>query len=277
MLGTLLITLREGVEASLIVGIILAYLKKTGNRRGSRPVWAGTATAVVASIAVGAAVFFTAGQLTGPAEQLFEGSTTLLAAGILTWMVFWMRSRAYHMRAELQAKADAVGANSSVGLFLLAFTTVVREGIETALFLFAGSGATGNAVLPVAGGLLGLGAAALLGYAAYRGASWLNLRTFFAITGFFLILFAAGLLIHSLHEFEEAGIIPALVEHVWDTGAALPEESVIGAVLASLFGYTASPSLVQIVAYGAYLAASLAAYFAPRFRRAALLRPRSSG
>ena len=138
MLGSLLITLREGLEAALIIGIILAYLAKTANRQGFKPVWLGTSLAVLVSLIAGAIIYLVAGEFSGRAEEIFEGSAMLLAVGVLTWMVFWMRKQAVNIKGELQAQIQsALTRGSSFGLATIAFIAVVREGIETVLFLFA--------------------------------------------------------------------------------------------------------------------------------------------
>ncbi|MDP2920515.1 MAG: iron uptake transporter permease EfeU [Dehalococcoidia bacterium] len=261
MLSALLITLREGLEAALIIGIILAYLTRTGNRQGFKPVWIGSALAVAVSLLAGAIIYVTAGELTGKAEEIFEGIAMFLAAGVLTWMIFWMRKQAVNIRAHLHAQVDTAIRAGSTGLVLLAFIAVVREGIETVLFLFASTAVAETPLLSLAGGLLGLAVAIALGYGIYKGTARLNLRTFFTITGLLLILFAAGLLAHGIHEFEEAGIIPPVIEHVWDINGVLPEKSVLGNFLTSLFGYNANPSLVEVIVYVVFLAGTLVAYF----------------
>ncbi|MEW6034220.1 MAG: iron uptake transporter permease EfeU [Chloroflexota bacterium] len=264
MLSSLLITLREGLEAALIIGIILAYLAKTGNRQGFKHVWAGTGLAVLTSLVIGMAIYFTAGELEGWAEEVFEGTAMLLAVGVLTWMVFWMRQQARNIKTHLHAEIQsALRSRASFGLALLAFVAVVREGIETVLFLFAAIKTAESPISFAAGGLLGLAAAAVIGYTIYKGTSRLNLRAFFNITGVMLVLFAAGLLAHGIHEFHEAGIIPPAVEHVWDTNDVLPEKSALGRFLTALLGYNGNPSLVEVTSYFAYLVLVLRAYLRP--------------
>jgi high-affinity iron transporter len=264
MLGALLIMLREGLEAALIIGIMLAYLAKSNNRRGVKSVWLGTLLAVFASLGAGAIIYFTAGELSGKPEQIFEGVATLLAAGVLTWMIFWMRRQAINLKGELQAQIDsAVMSGSTFGLVLLAFVAVVREGIESVLFLFSAITLSNSRLLFTAGALVGLALAVILGYLIYKGASRLDLRKFFTITSLLLIIFAAGLLSHSVGEFHEAGIIPQVIESVWNTNKLVSEESVPGNFLSSMFGYTASPSLVQVVAYWLYLGVALVLFLRP--------------
>ncbi len=264
MLGSLLITLREGLEAALIIGIILAYLAKTDNRQGFKPVWLGVALGVLGSLVAGAIIYVSAGELSGRAEEIFEGIAMFLAVGVLTWMIFWMRRQAINIRANLQQEIQTVlTTGSSMGLVLLAFLAVVREGIETVLFLFAASRVDESPVLFTAGGLLGLVVAIAIGYAIYKGAARLNLRAFFNVTSVLLILFAAGLLAHGIHEFHEAGIIPPVVEHVWDINNILPERSTAGRFLTAIFGYNGNPSLVEVAAYVVYLVLALGVYFRP--------------
>jgi len=264
MLSAFLITLREGLEAALIIGIILAYLSATGKRQGFKPVWIGTSLAIAVSLVAGAAIYFSAGRFEGRAEEIFEGIAMWLAAGVLTWMIFWMRKQAINIKGHLHAQIkSALGSGSALGLLGLAFVAVVREGIETALFLFAATRITESAILSAAGGILGLAIAVAIGYSLYRGSTKLNLRAFFSITGLLLILFAAGLLAHGIHEFHEAGIIPPVIAHIWDVNHILPEQSASGRFLTAIFGYNANPSLVEVLAYVSYLVITLASYFRP--------------
>lgn len=262
MLGSFLITLREGLEAALIIGIILAYLAKTDNRRGYKPVWTGTALGVLTSLVAGAVIYFTAGEFQGAAEQIFEGTAMFIAVGVLTWMVFWMGKQAVNIKAHLQAQIQsALTTGSSLALVAMAFLAVVREGIETVLFLFAVARTAESPFTFTIGGFLGLLAAVLLGYAIYNGTSRFNLRSFFNVTSLILILFAAGLLAHGIHEFNEVGFIPPVVEHVWDTNGLLPEASTFGRFLTALLGYNANPSLTEIIGYFVFLVLTLSGYF----------------
>ena len=264
MLSSLLITLREGLEAALIVGIILAYLARTDNRQGFKPVWLGVSLAVLVSLIAGVLIYLLAGELNGQAEEIFEGIAMFLASGVLTWMIFWMRKQAVNIKAHLHAQIQSVLIRgSSLGLVILAFVVVVREGIETVLFLFAATRVAESPVLFTVGGFLGLAIAIAIGYSIYKGASRLNLRAFFNVTSLVLILFAAGLLAHGIHEFHETGIIPPVVEHVWNINHILPEKSTFGRFLTAIFGYNGNPSLVEVVIYPVYLALVLWFYFRP--------------
>jgi high-affinity iron transporter len=257
LVGAALVTTREGLEASLIVGIVLAYLAKTDNRGYFRVIWLGTAVAVALSIALGAGLFFTVGELEGRSEQIFEGVAMLSAVAVLTWMIFWMRKQAANIKRELEARlAGAIAAGSAIGLASVVFFAVLREGWETALFLFAISESSTPLSTSV-GAVAGLAVSISLGVALYMGSRRLNLRQFFTITGILLIVFAAGLLAHGIHEFQEAGLLPQTIEHVWNTNGVVSEDSDFGRFLTALVGYNGDPSLLEVMAWGVYLVAAL--------------------
>ncbi len=262
-MGAALLTTREGLEASLIVGIVLAYLAKTDNRQYFKTIWVGTAAAVAVSVVTGAALFFTVGALEGRSEQIFEGVAMLSAVAVLTWMIFWMRKQAVNIKRELEARIEgAIAAGSAVGLASVVFFAVLREGWETALFLFAISESSSPLVTTI-GAVVGLVIAISLGVALYLGSRRLNLRQFFTVTGTLLIVFAAGLLAHGIHEFQEAGLLPVTIEHVWDTNGIVNEDSTAGEFLTTLFGYNGNPSLLEVVAWAAYLSVALAFFLRP--------------
>jgi high-affinity iron transporter len=262
----LLTGLREGVEASLIVGIILAYLSKTGNRHHFRKIWVGTAAALTVSVGLGVVLFLTLGEFQEPYEQLFEASAMFLATAVLTWMLFWMRRQARMVKGELQAAVDRVlSAGSAWGLAVLAFTAIIREGIETSLFLFgqvtAAANSRGSVLL---GALIGLLIATALGYVIYVGARRINYGTFFRLTGLALIFIAAGLLSHAVHELIEIGVINVGTQTVFDLSAILPHEgNPIGEFLRALVGYTSQPELLTLVVYLVYLVSVLWLYLRP--------------
>jgi high-affinity iron transporter len=269
VLSAFVITLREGLEMSLIVGIILAYLARTGHRREFGAIWAGVAGAIGVSALAGGIILVTAGEFSGRGEQLFEALAMLTAVAVLTYMIFWMRRQAATMRTDLQSRlSDALRAGSSGALVVLTVASVGREGVETALFLFATARA--SAALPaLAGAVLGLVCAVLLGALIYRGSYRLNLRTFFNVTGLLLLLVGAGLFVRGIGELQEAGLVPPLVPHMWNTGAAVPETSTMGSLLQAVLGYISAPSLLQVVLYLSYLAVVGWRYFTP-VRRSAL-------
>lgn len=252
MLTASLITLREGLEAALIVGIVLGYLKKIGIVGHQRTVWIGVALAIAVSVVAALALQAVGAGLEGQAEQVFEGTTMLLAAGVLTWMIFWMQAQAGRIKGHLEAEIQqAISAGTGWGLFSLAFIAVLREGLETVLFLTAAL-LSSTAVETVVGGLLGLVVAIALGWLIFLGAVRLPLGSFFRVTGALLIVFAAGLMAHAAYEFAEAGIIPAVIEHLWNTKAILDDGSALGSLLRSLVGYNDDPSLIEVLAYLGY-------------------------
>ncbi len=271
----LLTGLREGVEAALIVSIILAYLARTGNRHHFPKVLAGTAAAVVLSFILGAALFVTIGGLEAPYEQIFEGLTMLLAAAVVTWMLFWMRRQSASVRSELQAALDkALSEGGAIGLAVLAFTAVIREGLETALFL-VGQATSADAAAPAVllGALVGLLIAALSGAGFYRGASRVNLRTFFRWTGIALIFIAAGLLSKAVHEFVEIGWITIGTTPLFDVSATLPHEVIAGApggsvllagqFLRAVLGYSSQPEVITFVVWASYVVITLLLFLRP--------------
>jgi high-affinity iron transporter len=204
--GAFVIVLREAFEASLVIGLMLAFLTRTGRReQHETAVWQGVAAAVTVSVVMGAILFATVGELHGNAEMLYEGIAMLVACAVLTWMVFWMRRQARTIGGELREKVGAaVGSGGGVALASVAFVACAREGFESALFLFVSVGDTGL-VQTVVGGALGLAAAVALGVLFYRGTLKLDLRKFFLVTGLLVIAFAAYLLHGGLHELGEAG------------------------------------------------------------------------
>ena len=267
----LLTGLREGVEAALIVSIILAYLAKTGNARHFGKIWLGAGAAVVLSVAVGLMLFVTIGGFEEPAEQIFEGFAMLIAAGVVTWMLFWMRRTAANIKGQLQAGVDRALLEGGIfGLSILAFTAVIREGIETALFLMGQATAAGTqASSTLVGAVIGLAIAVGIGYALYRGARVINLRTFFTWTGIALIFIAAGLLSHAVHEFVEAGWITFGTATAFDISAILPHDpeagalGVVGSILRALVGYTSTPEWITFVVWLGYLVVVLYLYTRP--------------
>lgn len=207
-MGAGVVMLREGFEASLVVGIVLAFLNRTGRRDGFLAVWIGALSALFLSAAAGALLFAIGAELQGAPEKAFEGATMLAAAGLLTWMIFWMRRQARSIKRELEGQVEnALARGSAVGLALVVFVGVLREGVETALFLF-GTVEGSNRFVATTGATVGLAAAVMLGYLFYRGASRLNLRRFFTWTSVLLLGFAGWLLAQGLHELGEAGALP---------------------------------------------------------------------
>jgi len=275
--GGLLTGLREGVEAALIVGIIASYLVKIGRADRLASVWFGVAAAIASSIAIGVLAFVLLGSLQGTAEQIFAGTASLLAVVILTYMLFWMRKQAITLGADLRSGVDrAVASTSVLGLTLLAFTAVIREGFETALFLLGQTtAAAGEGLAVVLGAVVGLLIAAGIGVLIFRAGLRLNLSSFFNLTGAALVVIASGLLSYGVHEFIEVGLLPGLVTPIYDISAILPHKEGIGQFLRAIVGYSSTPELTTLLAQGAYLIFGLFFYVRP-VRRAAAARAATS-
>jgi high-affinity iron transporter len=275
-----LIMLREGLEAALVVAIVLAYLKRLGRESDYRAVWIGAAAAGLVALVAGAALFAFVGELHGRAEQVTEGLIAAAAAGILTWMIFWMAKQARWIKGELHAKVDAaLASGSTVALAAIAFLAILREGLESSLFLISTTVGERSNAAQLTGGLIGLVAAAGVGYLVFKGSRRVNLRVFFRITGGLIILFAAGLVASSVHEFQEAGFIGTAVEHLWNVGsvrALNPELSWFGETLKGLFGWSPAPSLEMLVAYLLFLIPIGGAFLAQTARVPRALKTRTA-
>jgi high-affinity iron transporter len=263
---TFLITFREGLEASLIIGLILAYLSKTDRMRHAREVWIGVGVALCLSLVAGGLVYQFMGQLDKNTERLFEGITTIAASGVLMWMILWMHRNAKHLGAELRQQVDGALENrSGLALGLLAFLAVGREGLETVLFLFAtGMASDGSMLGTSVAGLSGLVLAVAAGVAVHRGVSVLDLRTFFRVSGVALIFFAAGLLAYGVHELQEAGAFPVVVGEVWNINGFLNDKEGVGEFLKALFGYNGNPSLLEVLLYTGFLFPALYGFLKPQ-------------
>src|SRR5512132_4153124 len=249
-LSALLIAMREGIEMALVVGILLAYLTRVGARTAHRWVWLGVVSAVLVSLGALALLNALDAELEGRNEQLFEGTTMVLAAVFLTWMIFWMLRNSRHLKGELQRSVQGVLDRGGMawGIFLLAFFAVVREGVELALLLFAAPGEG-----KLLGSVTGLAVAVVVGVLIYAFGRRIDLRTFFRVTTIILILFAAGLVAHAAHEFAEAGPLTALEGPIlWSTRSILPDDEGLGAILRALVGYQDEPTVIEVAAYLGY-------------------------
>jgi high-affinity iron transporter len=258
MLPSFLLALREGLEAALVIGIVLGALHRLRRTDCARIVWLGVATGGLFSVGVALALRALGLKLHGPAEPISEGVTLLLAAALLTWMIAWMNRQASHLRGAIANRVrEAVCTPGRGGVFWLTFIAVAREGTELAVFL-AAAGFDSSGVQSTAGASLGLGAAAGLSSILFATTIRLNLTRFFRVTSTLLILFAAGLVAKAVHEFNEVGWIPAIVRPVWNTRQVLDEHSLFGTAARTLLGYTSTPSLTALIGYIAYLAGAIA-------------------
>ena len=265
MLATLVIFLREGVEASMIVAILLAYLNRLGRRDHFRDVFLGVGAALLLATAVGVAVYATVSQYDGSRGQtIFETVTYLLAAAVLTYMTFWMRNHARSLSKELRSRAEAaLDGKARWGLGLLAFQAVGREGLETVVFTLAIVFSTSPA-RALSGAVLGLAGSLVIAFVIYRLGHKLNLSRFFTVIGVLLMVFAAGLLADAVQNLQELGWLPMLDLPLWHTGQLLSQDSALGDVLHSFFGYSDSPTPLQLLVYVAYLAIVIVAYLGLR-------------
>jgi len=253
MAASVLLALREGLEISLVIGIVLGVLDQLKRQDLKRVVWWGILSASLVSVFIATLLNSIEAEFEGTTETLFEGVVLLLAAGLLTWMIFWMFNQARSLRTEIETDVKkAISGTSRWSLYLLAFLTVIREGFELTFFLLAARLASTPVQIYV-GALLGLGISVSIGWIMFGSSRKLNLRRFFQVTNILLLMFAAGLVVHSIHEFIILGWIPPLVNPIWDINHFLPEKSFVGQLLGAIFGYEASPSLVEVFAYCGYI------------------------
>ncbi len=258
MFANFLIGLREGLEAGLVIGILVAYLVKIERRDLLRQLWAGVALAIAGSLAFGALLTFGPNGLTFEAQEVIGGSLSIVAVGLITWMIFWMAATARHLKADLHHKlSDAISAGRWAVL-VMALLAVGREGLETALFLWAGAKASqSSSTGPLIGALLGIAAAAALSWAIYRGAVRLDLRKFFAWTGLFLVFVAAGVLAYGVHDLQEAGVLPGLHHLAFDVSAQIPPSSWYGSLLKGVFNFSPQTTWGEFVVWWLYLLITL--------------------
>lgn len=267
--GNYLIGLREGLEASLVVCILVVYLVKTGRRDALRPVWLGIAIACAISLAFGAMLEFGTQELTFEAQELLGGGLSIVSVCLVTWMVFWMKRTARHLKAELHGKLDAALAMGTGALVATAFLAVGREGLETALFVWASVRASGEgSSAPLIGVLLGIATAVVLGYLFYRGALTINLAKFFQWTGGMLVVVAAGVLAYGIHDLQEARFLGGLADKAFDVSAAVPPDSWYGTVLKGVFNFQPDPTVLQLTVWALYVVPVLVLFLVDRRRPA---------
>ncbi|MEU1570943.1 iron uptake transporter permease EfeU [Streptomyces collinus] len=264
MFSNYLIGLREGLEASLVVCILIAYLVKTDRRDALKPIWTGIAVAIALAFGFGCALEFGSQELTFQAQEALGGSLSILAVGLVTWMVFWMRRTARHLKSELHGRLDAALAMGTGALVATAFLAVGREGLETALFVWASVHAASDGTpRPLLGVALGLLTAVLLGWLFYRGALRINLAKFFTWTGGMLVVVAAGVLAYGFHDLQEADFLPGLTNKAFDISGTIPPDSWYGTLLKGVFNFQPDPTTLQVAVWLLYLIPTLALFLAP--------------
>ena len=263
MLPNFLIGLREGLEATLIVSILIAYLVRTGNQRRLPYVWAGVAAAVALSLAFGALLTFTSSNLSFEAQERFGGLMSIVAVGFVTWMIFWMRRTARFLKTELQDKLDAALTMGQTALVVTAFLAVAREGLETSLFLWAAAQSTGSGATPILGASLGIVTAVVLGWLLYRRAVSINLAKFFTWTGAGLIVVAGGVLAYGVHDLQESRDLPGLNSLAFDVSDAVPPDSWYGALLKGIFNFSPATTWLEAAAWLLYVVPVMYLFFRP--------------
>ena len=260
MLSTFIIALREGLEAALIIGILVAYILKTDRRHLLAPLWSGVAAAIVGSIGLGLILSKTSEELTERAEKLFVGTTSFLAVALVTWMVFWMKRTARTLKADLHGKVDSALRTGPLALAGAAFFAVIREGLETALFVYTNFKTIADTRSAALGLILGFAVAISLGYLIFKSAIKLDLSKFFRYTGVALVVVAAGVLSYGVHEFQELGWLPGGESYAWDVSSLIPKDSLLGATLGGLVGFDNTTSWLQLGIWTIYLTTVLGAY-----------------
>jgi high-affinity iron transporter len=269
MLGNALIGLREGLEASLVVSILVAFLVRT-NRRSELPrVWLGVAIAVLVSVGVTLSLTLTQQALTFEAQEALGGSLSIIAVGFVTWMIFWMRRNARTLSTDLRGKLDDAIRIGPVAVVVMSALAVGREGLETAIFFFAAAQAAGETTRPLIGFLLGIATSIALAYLLYRGAVKINLGKFFTVTGFFLIFVAAGILAYGIHDLQEAGILPGLTTLAFDVSAAIPPDSWYGTLLKGVLNFSPRTTVLEAAVWVGYVAVVLTLFLRPQRRTVA--------
>ncbi|MEO7753151.1 MAG: iron uptake transporter permease EfeU [Terracoccus sp.] len=264
LVSNALIGLREGLEASLVVVILVAFLLRTDRRWALRHVWTGVAAAVIASVAIGAVLTFGTARLDFTTQELIGGSASILAVVVVTGMVFWMRGAARSISGDLRGRLDRALDLGPLAVATVAFLGVGREGLETAIFFYATTQAAGQGnSQPLIGWVVGLGAAVALGWLVYRGAVQVDLARFFRWTGVLLVLVAAGILSYGLHDLQEAGFLPGLTTLAFDVSATVDPDSWYASLLKGFFNVTPATTVLQAAAWVTYVGVVLPLYLRP--------------
>ena len=260
-LANLLIALREGLEAALVVSIIVAYLVKSDRRDALPKLWIGVGLAALLPLATGAILTWGPKTLTFQAQEILGGLLSFVAVGLVTWMIFWMGKNARELKGELEGSLSRTlaGDGSGWGVVWIAVVAVGREGVETALFIWATvrSSIESSTMQTTAGVVTGLALAIVLGVLIYQGAVRINFRIFFATTGYFLVVVAAGIVAYGVGDFQEAGVLPGIMSHAWDLSAHLPDSTSplywLYVLLQAMFQLNLQPTVLQVVGWCLYI------------------------
>lgn len=265
LLSSALIGLREGLEAALVVSILIAFLVKAEQRASLKWVWGGVAAALVVCVAIGTVIAYTIGELRFEQQEIAGGTLSIIAVGFVTWMIFWMRATARVIASDLRGKLSSALRIGPVAVAVMALLAVGREGLETMAFFYANvRTAEQGTHEPLIGFLVGIAVAVVLGWLIYRGAITFNLGKFFQVTGILLVFVAAGVLGYGLHDLQEARVLPGLNTLAFDLSGPMPEDSWYGALLKGLLNYSAQTTVLQAIAWLAYVAVVLTLFLMPR-------------
>ena len=267
MFANFLIGLREGLEAALVVGILLAYIHKSGRHELAPRIWSGVGIAIAVSLAFGALLTYGPRSLSFRAQELIGGTLSIIAVGFVTWMIFWMARTARSLRGDLEHRIDAAVDAGGGALVLVAVLAVGREGLETALFLWAAAQATGSSTQPLIGATLGLAVAVLFGVAIYRGALKLNMARFFTWTGALLVLVAGGVLAYGIHDLQEADILPGLNRLAFDVSSTIRPGTWLATLLKGTFNFSPTTTWLEAGAWLLYVVPVMTAFIMLMRRR----------
>lgn len=252
MLANFLIGLREGLEAALVVGILIAYLHKLGQSQQVRTVWAGVFTAIAAAAAVGSVLTFSSFELSDQSQEILAGFLSISAAGLITWMILWLAQKSRHLRKELEGGVDRAVIAGGASLFSLAFFAVGREGIETAVFIWNAIMQSKETATPVFGTFLGIFASVVLGYALYKGSLKINIGKFFRYSGAALVVVAAGMFSYAIHDLQEGGLIPGSEDHAYNISSIINPDGFLGTVLGGSVNFSTEPTKLQVAFWFIY-------------------------
>jgi high-affinity iron transporter len=246
MLANYLIGIREGLEAALVVGILIAYLHKLGQSAKVRVIWYGVFSAIAVAATVGTILTFSSFELSESAQEILAGILSLTAAGLITWMILWLAQKSRHLRKELETGVDKAVVTGSASLFTLAFLAVGREGLETAVFIWNAIMQTKETATPVAGTFLGIFTSVFLGWALYKGSLKINIGKFFRYSGAALVVVAAGMFSYAIHDLQEGGIIPGAENIAYDITSWISPDGVLGTVLGGSVNFSTHPTQLQV-------------------------------
>lgn len=253
MFANLLIGLREGLEASLVIGILVAYLVKLDRKDQLKHLWAGVAAAVAISLIAGAVLTFGAYGLSFEAQEIIGGILSIIAVGLITWMILWLALTAKTLKHHLEGSMDKSLTRGGFAIAVLAAFAVGREGLETMLFIWASVQASGQTALPLIGAFIGIVIAIALGYAIYRGMVRINLSKFFVWTGALLIIVSAGVLSYGVHDLQEANVLPGLNVLAFDVSGVIPPDSWYGTLLKGIFNFSPATTWLEFTLWWLYV------------------------